>query len=251
MKIVAVLPAYNAAKTLAKTLADIPADLVDEIILVDDASTDGTARLARSLGLLTIEHERNRGYGGNQKTCYAAALARGAEIVCMVHPDHQYDPQYLRQLLAPLQAGTADAVFGSRMLLPGGALKGGMPGWKFLGNKLLTWLVNLILGRNLSEYHSGFRAYTRQVLERLPFEENSDDFVFDTEIVVQLVHSGFRIAEIPIPTRYFKDASTISFRRSLVYGLAILRTLWDYRLSSVGLKADRRFPALSNLRREQ
>lgn len=245
MKITAVLPAYNAARTLAQTVADIPADIVDEIILVDDASHDGTAALARRLGLVVVEHPRNRGYGGNQKTCYATALAHGADIVVMVHPDHQYDPHYVRQLVRPLQEGSADAAFGSRLLMRGGALAGGMPEWKYVGNRLLTNAANLILGQRLSEYHSGFRAYTRRVLERLPLEQNSDDFVFDTEIIVQLVQHQFRIAEIAIPTRYFKDASSINFSRSVRYGLDILGTLAAYRLSRLGWRSDARFPALA------
>ena len=232
-KVIAVLPAYNAARTLAQTVADIPRDMVDDLLLVDDASTDGTPEIARRLGLKTIVHPENRGYGGNQKTCYREALRLGADVVVMVHPDHQYDPHHVPQLVMPILAGVADAVFGSRMVWPGSAIAGGMPRWKYLGNIALTWLENRCLGLNLTEYHSGFRAYSRQVLETVAFELNSDGFVFDTEIIVQLKHHNFRIREIPIPTRYFKDASSVGFGGSLRYGLDILRTMaryWMFRL---------------------
>lgn len=229
-KIIAVLPAYNAEKTLQLTLNDIPADWVDEIILVDDASKDGTAELARQLGLHTIVHPVNRGYGGNQKTCYSEALKMGADVVIMIHPDHQYDPTLVPEMLAPLINDECAAVFGSRMLIPGGAIKGGMPKWKYLANKFLTSMENFVLGLNLSEYHSGFRAYSRQVLEAVKYLENSDDFVFDTEIIVQLKCHDLKIKEIPIPTRYFKDASSISFKRSSQYGLSIIRVMGQYIL---------------------
>jgi len=184
-KIIAVLPAYNAVKTLTQTLGDIPRTWVDDIILVDDASTDGTPELARSLGLTTIVHPKNRGYGGNQKTCYDAALEHGADIVIMVHPDHQYDPTLIPTLIGPIARGEADAVFGSRMLRRGEALKGGMPYWKYVANITLTLIENAVLGLRLSEYHSGFRAYRSSALRTLRYHDNSDNFVFDTEIIVQ------------------------------------------------------------------
>ncbi len=240
-KIIAVLPAYNAAKTLQRTLSDIPREWIDEIILVDDASSDGTADLARSLGLITIEHPQNRGYGGNQKTCYAAALARGADIVIMVHPDHQYDPTKIPSLLLPIINGQFDAVFGSRLLQPGGPKAGGMPLWKLIANRGLTTIENRVLGLALSEYHSGFRAYSAAVLRTLQIEKNSDDFVFDTEIIIQMAAKKFRIGEVPIPTRYFKEASMIGLGRSMIYGLGIIKALGHYRLHTSGLKKSDKF----------
>ena len=229
-KVVAVLPAYNAVKTLAQTLADIPPGWVDEIILVDDASNDGTAELARHLGLRVFEHSKNLGYGGNQKTCYQEALKLGADIIIMIHPDHQYDPRLVPELLLPIIRGDAEAVFGSRMMRPGGARLGGMPLWKYSANIVLTKLENLVLGLRLTEYHSGFRAYSRRALEGVQFLANSDDFVFDTEIIIQLRLKQFRIQEVPIATRYFVGASMISFRRSIEYGFSILRNLSQYIL---------------------
>lgn len=242
-RVIAVLPAYNAARTLAKTVADIPGDWVDDILVVDDASQDNTVAVARSLGLRTIVHSNNRGYGGNQKTCYREALKLGADIAVMVHPDHQYDPTAIPLLLAPIIADAADAVFGSRMMTPGTARAGGMPRWKWLANKALTALANRRLGLNLTEYHSGFRAYSRRVLSTLPLEENSDDFVFDTEIILQLLQHGYRITEIPIATRYFPGASSIGLKRSMVYGLSILRCLWRYPGRPSGALADHPSPA--------
>src|SRR3989344_7666709 len=233
-KIIAVLPAYNAAKTLEATLNDIPKDWVDEIILVDDASSDHTAELAESLNLKTFVHERNLGYGANQKTCYRQALVAGAEIVVMVHPDHQYDPHFIPQIIGPILKGECDACFGSRMIWHGAALAGGMPAWKYLANIILTKIENWFLRLNLTEYHSGFRAYSRQVLTVVPFESNSNDFVFDKEIIVQLVINNFRIKEIPITTKYFKDASSINFWRSVKYGLAILKVMISYQLAKRG-----------------
>jgi glycosyltransferase involved in cell wall biosynthesis len=227
------MPAYNAARTLEACVADVPRRCVDEIILVDDASTDGTVALARALGLTVIVHPANRGYGGNQKTCYREALARGAEIVVMVHPDHQYDPQVIPQLLEPLLAGRADAVFGSRML--GGSVReGGMPWWKVVANVALTRLENAALGLELTEYHSGFRAYSRAYLESVNLEDNSDGFVFDSEIIAQGILAGMRFAEIPIATRYFPEASQIGFGRSVLYGLGILRLLVRFALHTRG-----------------
>ncbi len=234
-KVIVVLPAYNAARTLKKTLDDLPMDWVDDVILVDDASRDDTAQLSRSLGLKTFVHPQNRGYGGNQKTCYKNALAQGADIVVMVHPDHQYDPKSVPEIIAPLVAGRADAVFGSRMIIKNNALKGGMPYWKFLANIFLTFVENTILGLGLTEYHSGFRAYSSRALKGIPLESNSDDFVFDTEIIVQLKIAGFKIEEIPILTYYFPEASMISFRRSVEYGLGILRVMWRYLLYRAGV----------------
>ncbi len=226
-KIIVVLPAYNAAKTLQKTFIDIPKDWVDEVILVDDASQDSTVVLARSLGLRTFVHPKNRGYGGNQKTCYQEALELGADIAVMVHPDFQYDPSYIPQMIEPIAKGECDAVFGSRMMISKNALKGGMPYWKFIANIFLTKLENFILRMRLTEYHSGFRAYSRKVLQ-LPLNLNSDDFVFDTEIIVQMKIAGMNIKEIPISTRYFPGASMIGFIRSIEYGLAILNVLRKY-----------------------
>lgn len=229
-KVIVVLPAYNAEKTLEKTLKDIPSEWIDDIILVDDFSRDNTVKLARDMGLKTFVHPENLGYGANQKTCYKKALEYGADIIVMVHPDHQYDPKAVMRLIGPLAEGSVDAVFGSRMIFPKEALKGGMPYWKFAANIFLTKIENLILGLRLTEYHSGFRAYSSEVLEKIPLEENSDDFVFDTEIIVQLKVAGFEIKEIPIPTRYFPEASMISFRRSTVYGLSILAVMLKYIL---------------------
>jgi glycosyltransferase involved in cell wall biosynthesis len=230
-RVVVVMPAYNAARTLAACVADVPRALVDEIILVDDGSKDETVAIARGLGLTVFVHPENRGYGANQKTCYREALARGADISVMVHPDHQYDPQVIPHLLEPLVEGRADAVFGSRML-GGGVRKGGMPWWKVVGNVALTKLENAVFGLHLTEYHSGFRAYSRVYLESVNLSANSDDFVFDSEIIAQGVVAGMRIAEIPIATRYFPEASQIGFKRSVVYGLSILRLLMRYGLHS-------------------
>jgi len=241
LKIIAVLPAYNAERTLRETLNDIPPNTVDEVLLVDDASTDRTVAVARELGLTAIVHPRNRGYGGNQKTCYTEALNRGADIVLMLHPDHQYHPKYIPELLQPLRDGRADAVFGSRMLIRGGAQDGGMPTWKRLANIALTRIANAVLGLRLSEYHSGFRAYSRRYLETVPFSANSDDFVFDTEIIVQGKIAGMRFVETPIETAYFPEASQIGLRRSVVYGVSILRTLGDYLRWRAGWSRDERF----------
>ena len=222
-KIIVVMPAYNAAKTLRETYEAIPKDEVDEIILVDDASHDATLRQAKKLELLAIRHRHNLGYGGNQKTCYTEALRRGADIVIMLHPDGQYDPRLMPEIVQPINEGRADIVLGSRMLDQRAALAGGMPVYKFLSNIFLTAVENIVLGRTLAEYHSGYRAFSRRFLEGVPFLRNSNNFIFDQEILAQAAHFGFRIADIPITTRYFKEASSISFRASLLYGM---QTLW-------------------------
>lgn len=228
-KICVVMPAYNAEKTLERTWRDLPMEWVDDVVVVDDASRDRTVEVARSLGLHTLVHPRNRGYGGNQKTCYREALARGADVVVMVHPDHQYDPKAIPELVRPLLRGECDAVFGSRML-GGRPLEGGMPKWKYLANIFLTAVANATFYVFLSEYHSGFRAYTRRYLESINFEANSDNFIFDTEIIAQGVAKGMRIREVPISTRYFDEASQIGFWRSVRYGVAILKTMVTYKL---------------------
>jgi len=241
-RIVVVMPAFNAARTLEACVADIPTGWADEIILVDDASHDDTVRLARGLGLTVFRHHANRGYGGNQKTCYREALAHGANIVVMVHPDHQYDPRIIPELVEPLLAGEADAVFGSR-ILGGRTREGGMPRWKLISNVALTRIENAVLGLRLTEFHSGFRAYSRRYLEGVRFAENSDDFVFDSEIIAQGVLAGMRMREVPIATRYFPEASQIGFRRSVVYGLGILRMLARYGLHVLRLRRrDQFFP---------
>jgi len=221
LKVVVVLPAYNAARTLRQTVRDIPPGVADEVILVDDASQDDTVAVATQLGLTIVRHPRNRGYGANQKTCFATALAHGADLVVMVHPDYQYDPAVIPQLIAPIREGQADAVFGSRMM-KGGALEGGMPLWKHNANILLTALMNVAFHTYLTEYHSGFRAYSARALRTVRFEQNSDNFVFDTEIIVQLLAAYQRLEEIPIRTRYFDEASSIRFGPAVGYGVGIL-----------------------------
>ena len=233
-KVIVVMPAYNAEKTLQRTLDDIPREWVDEIILTDDASRDGTVALAQKLGLRIFVHEKNMGYGANQKTCYREALRLGGDIMVMVHPDHQYDPKVIPRLIQPLLDGECDAVFGSRML-GGRPLEGGMPKWKYLANIFLTALENASFYMYLTEYHSGLRAYSRKYLETANFDLNSDDFVFDSEIIAQGVVHNLRIREIPVETRYFEEASKIGFLRSLVYGLAILKTLLKFKLHKKGI----------------
>ncbi|HEX7975889.1 MAG TPA: glycosyltransferase family 2 protein [Anaerolineales bacterium] len=228
-KVIIVLPAYNAAKTLERTLAEIPPEYANQVILVDDASQDNTVEAAKAAGLIVFRHPKNRGYGGNQKTCYRQALARGAEIVVMLHPDHQYDASVIANMVQPIATGEADAVFGSRML-GGRPIEGGMPWWKYVANILLTAIANIAFGRYLSEIHSGFRAYSRKYLEMVRFEDNSDDFVFDTEIIAQGMACNLTFKEIPIVTRYFPEASSINFMRSLVYGFGILSVLLRYML---------------------
>jgi glycosyltransferase involved in cell wall biosynthesis len=227
-RVMAVMPAYNAAATLERTVADIPAGSVDEILLVDDGSRDDTVELARRLGLRVIAHPHNRGYGANQKTCYSAALATDADIVVMIHPDYQYDSRVIPHLVGFIELGICDVVLGSRIRTRGEALGGGMPIWKYLANRALTIVENVALGQNLGDFHSGLRAYRRTVLETVPFLANSDDFVFDTQFLVQCVYLGFRLGDVPVPVRYFEEASNIDFRRSVRYGVATLGVLGQY-----------------------
>jgi len=228
-KVIVVMPAYNAAKTLERTYRDIPPGVVDRVILVDDVSQDKTVEIAQQLGLKTVIHVQNRGYGGNQKTCYLEALKEGADVVVMLHPDYQYDSTRVPELIAPILRGKADMMLGSRFL-SGGTLAGGMPMWKYVPNRFLTTVENLVLGLRLSEAHTGLRAYRREVLETIPFLLNSDDFAFDTQVIAQAVAFGFRIGEIGVPTRYFEEASSVNFKRSVVYGLATLWTMLRYLL---------------------
>lgn len=246
-RIAVVLPAYNAARTLRQTYAEIPHDIVDDVILTDDASVDGTVALAKELGIHTIRHDQNRGYGGNQKTCYAAALARGADIVIMLHPDYQYTPRLVTAMASMLTSCQFDAVLASR-ILGGGALQGGMPIYKYVANRALTLAENLMLGIKLSEYHTGYRAWTREALERLPLLACSDDFVFDNQMIAQAVQIGLKIGEISCPTKYFADASSINFRRSTIYGLGVLRTALEFRLNRMGLHRAPIFKDLADLR---
>jgi glycosyltransferase involved in cell wall biosynthesis len=249
-KVAVVLPAYNAGKTLRQTCADIPGDVVDDLILTDDASTDDTVAVARELGLHVIAHDSNRGYGANQKSCYSAALARGADIVVMLHPDYQYSPQLVTAMAAMIASGHYDAVFASR-ILGRGAITGGMPRYKYVFNRLLTLFQNIVMGQKLSEYHTGYRAWHRSVLEKLPLLACSDDFVFDNQMIAQAAWFGFSLGEISCPTKYFPEASSINFRRSCIYGLGVLRTSIEYRLCRWGLKrsplfalaAEKRLPA--------
>lgn len=234
-KVVVVMPAYNAAKTLERTVAEVP-PLVDQIILVDDKSSDDTVAVSTRLGLHTIVHAENRGYGGNQKTCYTAALNAGADIVVMVHPDYQYTPKLIPALAHCIASGLYDVALGSR-ILGGRALKGGMPLYKYVANRLLTAAENVLLSEKISEYHTGYRAFSRRLLETLPLEENDDDFVFDNQMLVQAVHFGFSIAEVTCPTAYFPEASSINFARSVKYGFGVLRAAVDHRLARLGMPA--------------
>ena len=255
LKVAVVLPAYNAGKTLRQTVAEIPHDIVDDVILTDDASTDDTIAVAKELGLHVIVHDRNRGYGGNQKSCYSAALARGADIVVMLHPDYQYSPRLVAAMAAMIASGHYDAVFASR-ILGRGAITGGMPRYKYVFNRLLTLFQNILMSQKLSEYHTGYRAWHRSVLEELPLLACSDDFVFDNQMIAQAAWFDFRLGEISCPTKYFPEASSINFRRSCIYGLGVLRTSIEYRLCRWKLKrsplfeatADRKLPVVVPVR---
>lgn len=240
-RIAVVMPAYNAARTLEQTVRGLP-DLVDIRILVDDSSKDGTAALAEQLGVQTFVHDANYGYGRNQQTCYREALNAGADIVVMVHPDYQYTPALVAAMAGMVSSDVYDMVLGSR-ILGGGALKGGMPMYKYIANRFLTAFQNLFLGAKLSEYHTGFRAFSRQLLQTLPLLENSDDFVFDNQMIAQSVMFGFRIGEISCPTKYFEEASSINFRRSVKYGMGVLGTTLSFVAHRLKLKRVRRFEA--------
>jgi len=249
-KIIAVLPAYNAERTLAATLADFPTGCVDEILLVDDGSKDRTVAIAREMGLTVIAHPENKGYGGNQKTCYRYALERGADVVVMIHPDYQYDGRVIPHAVGMVELGICDVVLGSRIRSRQEALKCGMPWWKYVSNRCLTMVENMALGQNLGDFHSGFRVYRRNVLETIPFERNSDDFVFDTQFLAQAVHFGFRLGDIPVPVRYFDEASSINFRRSTIYGIRTLTTMMRFWLHRCRLARSRQFKPLTDTERQ-
>jgi glycosyltransferase involved in cell wall biosynthesis len=249
--VVVVMPAYNAVRTLRRTYEEIP-EIVDAVIVVDDASTDETSALAASMGLRTIVHETNRGYGGNQKTCYTAAIEAGADIVVMLHPDYQYTPKLVTAMASMIATGEFDVVLGSR-ILGVGAIAGGMPRYKYVANRILTFVQNVMLNYKLSEYHTGYRAFATRVLQALPLAENSDDFVFDNQMLAQAVYFGYRIGELSCPTRYFADGSSINFSRSVTYGIGVLVTSLRFRLQSWKLSRfrifdpeGRRLPPLGN-----
>ncbi len=239
-RVTVVLPAYNAEKTLERTVRDIPEGVVHDIILVDDASHDRTVHEAERLGIPCFVHPRNRGYGGNQKTCYRNSLARGTDIVVLLHPDYQYDPKRIPALIQPILEGKAEAVLGSR-LADGGALEGGMPFYKYLGNRFLTIAENFVLGTSFTEMHTGFRAYSARALETIPFIENGEGFVFDTQVLVQFLHRGYRIAEIPVPSRYAPECSSVNFWTSCGYGFGTLWTLVRYVADRLGIVRSRLF----------
>src|SRR5437667_6747496 len=239
--VVIVMPAYNAAKTLEDTFRRIPEGYYDEVIVVDDFSRDDTTELAKRLNLKAIRHPHNVGYGGNQKTCYMEALRDGADIVVMLHPDGQYDPAIIPEMIRPIQEGRADMVLGSRMMVPGAAARGGMPAWKRAANRFLTTMENLALGREFSECHTGYRAYSRRFLETVPFLRNSNGFVFDAEVIFQAVQFDLPVVEVPISTRYFKDASSVGFRAGVVYGLGTLATAVRFMLNRWGAVSSEKF----------
>jgi glycosyltransferase involved in cell wall biosynthesis len=233
-KVVIVLPAYNAALTIEKTYNEIPFDIVDEVVLVDDASKDDTINVAKSIGIQhIISHEKNKGYGGNQKSCYKKALELGGDIVVMLHPDYQYTPKLITAMVSIIAHDLYPVVFGSR-ILGNGALRGGMPLYKFVANRILTLTQNILMGQKLSEYHTGYRAFSKQVLQTVDFDKNSDDFVFDNEMIAQIFYAGFQIAEVTCPTKYFEEASSINFRRSMIYGLGVLKVSFLYFLTKIG-----------------
>lgn len=245
LRTIAVMPAYNAEATIERTFRDIPVGHVDEVILVDDCSSDRTVEVARSLGITVVERRENGGYGANQKTCYQHALERGADYVVMLHPDFQYDSRVAGLAVDFLKLGICDVVLGSRIRTRREALDGGMPVWKYVANRCLTTLENIALGQNLGDFHSGFRAYSRKVLETIPFHENSDDFVFDSQFLAQAVHFGFRIGDVPVPVRYFEEASSIPFRRCVTYGCGTLAVLAEFHAHRWGLRESPRFCASS------
>ncbi len=245
VKVIVVMPAYNASKTLRLTYQDLPHDAVDSVILVDDASRDDTVKIARELGLEVFVHRHNYGYGANQKTCYREALKAGADIVAMVHPDYQYDPKLLPDVIRPIEQGEADVVLGSR-LLGGDPMRQGMPWWKYISNRFLTKLENWTFGLDLAEYHTGYRAFSREALEAVNLETNSDNFIFDQEIIAQMVNVGLRIHETPVPTRYFPEASSASFLQSSRYGLSILWLLVRYIAHRKGWAKHRQFDSLAS-----
>ena len=239
-KVIVIMPAFNAEKTLAQTFAEIPSSIVDEVILVDDASADRTVEVAHELGITVFQHIKNLGYGGNQKTCYRQALERGADIVVMLHPDYQYSPKLLTAMIAMISSGHYDAVLASR-ILGKSALNGGMPLYKYIANRVLTALENILLGSKLSEFHTGYRAWTRGILMNLPLEMCSDDFVFDNQMLAQAIYANYRIGEISCPTKYFPEASSINFYRSMVYGLGVLKTACLFRLNRMKILRSKLF----------
>jgi glycosyltransferase involved in cell wall biosynthesis len=246
-----VMPAYNAEATVQQTFDDIPAVLKSQVILVDDGSKDRTVEIARSLGIEVIQHEKNRGYGGNQKTCYRAALDKGADIVIMLHPDYQYDSRVSLIMAELIQFDICDMVLGNRIRTRNEALSGGMPKWKYFINRISTFMENFILGQSIGDFHSGFRAYSRELLETVPFHENSEDFAFDQQFLVQAVAYGFRIGDVPVPVRYMDEASSINFRRSVRYGVGGLGAIGTYYLCRLGLSRDAKFRGAKKLRKER
>ncbi|MBU0678625.1 MAG: glycosyltransferase family 2 protein [Verrucomicrobia bacterium] len=249
-KVAIVLPAYNAEKTLRKTIEDIPGGCADYVIVVDDRSSDATVSLARDLRLDVHVHEKNRGYGANQKTCYGKALATDADIVVMLHPDYQYDPRLIPGFVHFVQAGVCDVMLGSRIRTRKEALDGGMPMWRYINNRLLTLLENLVLGQNLGDFHSGFRVYRREVLETIPYGENSDDFVFDSQVLAQCVYFGFKLGDAPIPVRYFEEASSINLPRSIRYGLGTVAVVLKFLLARMKIFRSKEFRRIDAAKRQ-